>query len=342
MVLDDMIGEAIDRLVNVEMRFSSGMPRGMIHRLYDAARTKQQRPLSTLAGEALMNRLSAGDRVLIVTGAGAPPWLPFGETDGPIGAAALARTLDLGLGVKPILVAEERNLGPIAASAHAGGIPVLSASDFAQRGGCTMLEPLRLGETDGPASAREILNRHQPRALIFVEKGSPNKMGVFHTITGTGRSRAVMASADVLADEARAAGILTIGIGDGGNEIGFGLIDEDVARIQTYGTRCQCPCGGGIAAVAATDVLVVAAISNWGAYGIAAALAIALKNRAVLHDETTEQRMLEACVAAGAVDGVLARPLLSVDGTSAASQRAIVVLLGNLVDNALSSLNRPY
>ena len=40
MDLDDIIGEALDRLINVEMRYASGVPRGIIHRLYDAARAE--------------------------------------------------------------------------------------------------------------------------------------------------------------------------------------------------------------------------------------------------------------------------------------------------------------
>ena len=45
-----------------------------------------------------------------------------------------------------------------------------------------------------------------------------------------------------------------------GNEIGFGLILDDVLKISPWGAKCQCPCGMGVATVTATDVLVVGAI----------------------------------------------------------------------------------
>ena len=340
--LDEAVGEAIDRLVSVEMRYASGLPRGVISRLYDAARRWQQAPLSMLAAQALMGRLSAGKRVLIVTGAGAPPWLPAGETDGPLGAAALARALDLGFGAKPVLVSEARNLPAIVASTLATGLAVLPAEVFATRAACATTEAFELGDQDGPASAQAMLDRHSPAAVIFVEKGGPNRNGVFHTITGSGRGRDLMASADALAEAARDAGILTIGIGDGGNEIGFGRIADQVADIQPFGRICACPCRGGIATVTQTDILVVAAISNWGAYGIVAALACGLGRPDLLHDTAIERLMLERCVQAGAVDGIVARPVLGVDGTNAASQEAIVTLLRNLVENATSAQSRPF
>src|SRR6185436_14111832 len=69
---------------------------------------------------------------------------------------------------------------------------------------------------------------------------------------------------------ATARGALTVGIGDGGNEVGFGRIPSVVREVMPAGDTCMCPCGGGSAAAVATDVLVVGAISNWAAYGVAA------------------------------------------------------------------------
>jgi hypothetical protein len=339
--LDAAVGEAIDSLVQVEMRFASGLPRGVIHKLYDAARDWQKEPLTMLAAQALLKRVNKGDRVLIVTGAGAPPWLPHGETDGPLGAAALARALDLGIGAKPVLVSEARNMPAIIATTEAAGLAVFDNDVFASRNACATTEIFTLGD-QGADDARALIDKHQPTAVVFIEKGGPNHKGVFHTITGSGRSRELMASADALADAARAKGILTIGVGDGGNEIGFGAISEAVAEIQPFGRTCACPCGGGVATVVQTDILVVAAISNWGAYGIAAAMACGLGRADVLHDTAVEARMLEYCVRLGAVDGILARPIMGVDGTNAASQEAIIVLLQNLVSNAIAAQNRPF
>ena len=90
-----------------------------------------------------------------------------------------------------------------------------------------------------------------------------NSKGVAHSSTGLpameGRARF-----EHLISAAREADVLTIGIGDNGNEIGFGLIAEEVRSIKPFGRECRCPCGGGIATVNACDILITVAVSNWG------------------------------------------------------------------------------
>src|SRR5438874_2583567 len=56
---------------------------------------------------------------------------------------------------------------------------------------------------------------------------------------------------------------VTIGIGDGGNEIGMGKIGWEVVSRNI-------PRGGLIACRVPVDHLVVAGVSNWGAYALAA------------------------------------------------------------------------
>ena len=55
----------------------------------------------------------------------------------------------------------------------------------------------------------------------------------------------------------------TIGIGDGGNEIGMGKLPAGLIAQHV-------PNGAQIACVTSCDHLVVAGVSNWGAYGLAA------------------------------------------------------------------------
>ena len=58
--------------------------------------------------------------------------------------------------------------------------------------------------------------------------------------------------------------ITTIGIGDGGNEIGMGKVQQKVIEhIQN---------GRNIACAVATDHLVTAGVSNWGGSALVAAL----------------------------------------------------------------------
>jgi hypothetical protein len=341
-MIDEIVGDAIDRVVSIEMRFASGLPRGVIQPLYEAARRHHGRSLCLLAAERLKASVSAGDVVLIATGAGTPPWLPKGETDGPLGAAALARAVEIGLGAKPIVLTEERNLQPTLASVEAAGLMCMDEESFRMRGGVAMALPFPLGQEAGRTYAAELFRNFDPKAVIFVEKTGPNPAGVFHSIMGTGRPDTAVANAHLLIDEAARTGALTIGIGDGGNEVGCGAIIDAVREIQPFGRKCQCPCGQGIATVATTDVLIAASISNWGAYGIAAALAGLLARPEVLHDEATELRMLDRCVAAGGMDGAYAKLVPFVDGTSATVQTALITMLHQIVSNGLRSFDRGF
>ena len=49
MAIDEIVGDSIDRAVNIEMRFRAGLPRGVTYPLYEAARKKQKKPLTWLA-----------------------------------------------------------------------------------------------------------------------------------------------------------------------------------------------------------------------------------------------------------------------------------------------------
>lgn len=341
--MDETTCEYIDRAVNIEMRFGKGLPRGVTHRLYDAARAAQQdRPLTFLAAEGLRRALKRGDNVLVVTGAGSVPWLPKGETDGPPGAAAIARALDIGLGAKPILVSEERNMGPVVAAAEGIGLMSMSEEHFAVRDGVFLASVFPLGREAGKAEAARLFDTFNPKAVIFVEKAGVNSAGIFHSILGTGRPDTLMANAQEIQALAQERGVFTVGIGDGGNEIGFGLVAEAVRDIQPAGRVCKCPCGQGVATVTGTDVLVSAAVSNWGAYGIAAALAALEGRPEILHSTDDEDRMILACVAAGGMDGAYARMIPMVDGTQQKVQTALITILHEVVGNSLRSFMRPF
>jgi hypothetical protein len=102
------------------------------------------------------------------------------------------------------------------------------------------------------------------------------------------------ARVEALIAEARRRGIRALGIGDMGNEMGFGLIEDTVRKTVARADVCQCPCGQGMASAVTTDVLVPASISNWGAYGIEAGLAMLRGRPDVFHDAATERAMLSA------------------------------------------------
>ena len=104
--------------------------------------------------------------------------------------------------------------------------------------------------------------------------------------------------------------VTTIGIGDGGNEIGMGKIHPDtVAKNIPNGEliHCRVP----------TDHLIVAGVSNWGAYALAAGVYV-LRGQTPppdLFDPDREREILEVMVREGPlVDGVTGKQTATVDG----------------------------
>jgi hypothetical protein len=109
--------------------------------------------------------------------------------------------------------------------------------------------------------------------------------------------------------------ITTIGIGDGGNEIGMGSFAWETIVEAVGGDRAD-DIAGRIAARIATDFALIGGTSNWAAYALALAI-VRLSGAAHLAsnwDGPNERGLLEALVSAGAVDGVTRRQQATVDG----------------------------
>jgi hypothetical protein len=167
-------------------------------------------------------------------------------------------------------VCDEPPLNPIVASVEAAGLSGLDLERCARRPHSTLMEIHPPGDEAGHACAPQLLDKYQPPAVVFIAKTGPNANGVPHSITGTAKHQDETGHAFHLAESAKARGIVTIGVGEGGNKIGNGRIYDAARQRQPYGLKCQCDCGDGGVPVTATDVLISASVSNWGAYGIAA------------------------------------------------------------------------
>jgi D-glutamate cyclase len=329
----EVIGRNIDRLVTVEARVSD-YSRGVIANLHRAACEAQGGgPLSMLGARHILKHLAPGKVALLTTGAGDPRYLPAGETDGPPGLAALALAIHLATGAAPILLTEAAYIENLSATALAIGLGIRDPDIALTTPHTTAVLPIAEDVT-AEAQATEYLKRFKPAMVIAVEKLAPNPDGVAHTASGkpTAASRA---RAEVLFDQAAAAGIPSLGVGDNGNEIGFGLILDAVRRYKPHGER--------LGTRVKTDVLVPANTSNWGAYAIEAALAAILGRPEIMHGPELERRMIEACVAANGVDGSTGRHIMAVDGMPAEVSCAVVTMLGCIVRNGLiSGYKRPF
>ena len=218
-------------------------------------------------------------KVAVISGfyipaAGAP------ETDGPGGAAILARAFQRD-GRKCEIWTDERCLEVIAACAAAAGCAAGTAKI-------------------APAS----LASGAPDGLIFVERPGRAADGRFYNF----RKQDITewcAPLDTLAEEAEKYGIRTIGIGDGGNEVGMGSYHDELSALLPDYVSCL--------SVVRTEFALTADVSNWGAYALADALSFVWGvPRGIEPGEET--KMLEAALRAGAVDGISGKHEASVDG----------------------------
>ena len=331
------ISEGIDQLITIDVPL-----RGVIGKLYRAAREKTNVPLTLGAAHALAAAVKAGDPVLIATGWPDRPLIStqIGENDGPVGAAVLARAIHQACGAVPIILIEQELLTAMQTVIQAAMLKVVKPEEAIKSVGLkapihaasVLSFPTKIDEA-AEVSTR-LIQKYRPAAIIAIEKGGMNEKGVVHSVRGEETTEHV-AKIDLLIKEAGRSGILTIGIGDGGNEIGMGNIRKEIKKGIPFGDRCNCPCGEGIAPVTETDFLVTATVSNWGAYGIAACLAILKGDYEIFHDESIECGILQSCADAGLIDGVSGYVGKSVDGLSKEIHASIVNILAAMVRKAL-------
>jgi hypothetical protein len=121
-------------------------------------------------------------------------------------------------------------------------------------------------------------------------------------------------------------GRTTIGIGDGGNEIGMG-------KLPWATIRKNVPQGGLVACRVPTDYLIVAGVSNWGAYALATGVRL-LRGVTVdpdLYHVDRERELLRLMVNAGPlVDGVTGEQSLTVDGLTFERYARVLRRLGGV------------
>ncbi len=340
---DRIAAEAIDQLVNTDV---SG--RGIIGLLYRDARERLGSPLAWLAAERLVAAVhKPGAAVLIATGAsyqrlGINP--NIGEMDGPPGAVAMARAIGRGLKAVPVLVTEEGQEIPISQAARAVGLTQTSFEGSIEQvthsayNTSVVVEGFPSDESAAQSKAKELIRRYSPAAIITIEKAGMNRAGVYHNSRGLDTS-AGKARIDHLISTGHEQGATTIGIGDGGNEIGMGVIEDVARRYVPYGDKCQCPCGEGILSATKTDVLVTATVSNWGAYGIIAALSMIVGNDAMLHTPELCERTIVGSAAAGYLD-VSGYCDNAADGMPVSVHVAVAELLQTIVKGPYRTLKK--
>ena len=240
--------------------------------------------------------------VIIVTGfyvvmAGKP------ETDGPPGAIAIGEALKA-LGRSVTYVSDRYNT-PVQRR-YANGSEVI---DF----------PIE-GSVASKKQAKAILEAVKPSLLISIERCGRTRDDTYLNMRYVDISPHT-ARLDYLFDSE----IPSVGIGDGGNEIGMGNLAEVIPLVDTL---------PDYPAVNQVDRLVIASVSNWGGYGLVAALS-RLTGKNLLPSVESETAMLHGMVAAGVVDGTTGDAVPTVDNFTAEENGAILARLHRVVEGGV-------
>ena len=320
-------GNALDALVTLDIR-----AQGVIPQLYREARRIYQQPLALSSAASLVRSVRPGSTVLLCTGFCCPPE-GLAETDGPIGAVLLARTLELALGCHPVLLSEEELLEPLGKMSLCVGLhPYIGDTQRRLAEHSTRV----LSFTKDPDLAREdaskLLRKWDPAAIVSVERPGRNRRGIYHMGNGIDVSEYAAKIDEVF--ELSQGQIPRIGIGDLGNELGMGGLAAAVREGVLYGEKCQCECGEGIACEIEADNVIVSSVSDWGAYALAAAVAFLVGKPEALHGPDLEERTLQVGVEAGLVDGPSRYHIPWLDGMHTDTHRHVVSMLGKLVHYA--------
>lgn len=306
----------------------------MNRKLYEILRKKVGYPLALNAAEKIVKYVKEGSYVIIATGSVTlEPVLvmPRGETCGPVGAASFARSLHIGLNVKPVIVCEEVLVDGLKVACEAAGLQALPYEDFKRSPHAVhvMGFPLELDETKEKTDA--LYDELKPTAIVAMAKHGANPIGEYHTWSGfTTTSTRIKAS--VLFDKAKEREIFTLSLTDSANKIGFGEVYEDVVKLVPKRSRERSK--GGVVPVTPTDATVLAACcANPAAWGVEACLAILLENPNILHDVETERRILRRAVCDGhMMDAGSGMLLYGCDGTPEDAYLAIFQLVRTATD----------
>ena len=220
-------------------------------------------------------------KILIVTGfyilrASEP------ETDGPPGAVAIGEALKM--------------LGNTVA--YVTDAPCMTAMR-AIAGDDEVIEFPITTHNESLKFAHELLVEHAPSALISIERAGLVGDGTYRNWKGLDFSEH-NAKIDHMFEQHPQ----SVGIGDGGNEIGMGNMRRVIPDIENLPDD---PC------TTTTTELIIASVSNWGGYGLVAALSHK-SGKNMLPSVEKGYEWVKDIVAVGAVEGMSGESKDWVDG----------------------------
>ena len=206
------------------------------------------------------------------------------ETDGPPGAVALGKSLEK-LGYDVFYVTDKYSYNILSGLSGDGNIiefPITS-------------------HIESSTFANKLIRDYDPESLISIERAGLSNDGKYRNFKGEDFSK-YNAKIDYLFEQHPR----TVGILDGGNEIGSGNYIEEIIKL---GNIIDYP-----SIITATESI-ISSTSNWGAFGLIAGLSIH-ENINLLPSVDEGKRLIEKTYNLGAVEGLTGESKPYVDGRS--------------------------
>lgn len=279
--------------------------------------------------EAARDLAESATHVVLVTGFFIPhAEIPAAETDGPPGAVYLAQAL-IYKGVRVTLITDSLCYSTLSSCVRQARLPesVLLTfpetepeawiEDFYARGSGREMSHLIAIERVGPSHTRESLLEQSREEIVPLEQFQKlvplQKQDQCHNMRGMSIESHSAPLHRLFEELPRYhPDAKTLGVGDGGNEIGMGNIPWEVLH-ERLGDKstAHIPCR------IKTDWTIISGTSNWGALALAASFLHLNELTDLLEEWTSDhhREMLEHLVQHGpAVDGVTGKQEPTVDG----------------------------
>lgn len=316
------VGQNLDDLMNLDPRGY-----GVCRILYHAAREYTGEPLTTHAAKELIKTIKSGDVVFIITGF---VLLPFkkAEMDGIISSVLMARSLVMAFDAKPVIICPTENVEAVRNLAFVVGLHLYEEADDLFQYPISMgIETFTKDKEKAAHRSNALIKAYHPKAVISIEAPGANEKGEYHNATGQNVTD-LEAKTDVLFNKLRDSGVLNIAIGDLGNEIGMGTIGTHIQQYVPYTgiNQCTCGCGGGTLACSKADHIITATVSDWGGYGLMAALAYLKKDKRIFHTAEMEKDAMITAARSGVID-MYGWLIPAIDGIGSTMNLSIVELM---------------
>jgi hypothetical protein len=257
---------------------------------------------------------------------------PPTETDGPLGCLAIAKTLLL-LGKKVIILTDECNEEVLLACAAASNLTEYGATaeNFIMQSFPAVFnekDDLRFGEIYSSIDC-----------LISIERSGPNYAQKYLTMRKRDMT-SIVAPLEYLSlrDSPDGSSLLlrqdikSIGIGDGGNEIGMGKVYDKVTASKVI------PNAKEIACIVSANHLIIASVSNWGGYALCAAIALLTLKQQSLQNVVAERNQKQE--KGETFDSVGSTAATAINTTSAGTSSSTSVISHNVEEYKVLMLRK--